>query len=112
MRAHLIKSSEVTKQRTVADSGEICVRASFRSAAYNVQSSSVSRRCFHERRLREGHAIFPPLYRRISAERLRCAGLHEKTIGGNGKRPGFDIDLYAAVLACPRDLEMNVSRVR
>lgn len=43
------------------------------------------------------------------SRRLRCARLrfHEETTGANGKRPGFDIDLYAAVLACPRDLEMN-----
>lgn len=41
------------------------------------------------------------------SRRLRCARLHEETTGANGKRPDFDIDLYAAVLACPRDLEID-----
>lgn len=55
----------------VAGSGEICMRAYFLLEVCSRQRNAIERSCdtaFTGRRLREGHAIFPSLYRRISAE--------------------------------------------
>lgn len=85
MRARLsvIKSSGVTKRRMWRD-----LRASFRTKCDRrvIGLSTLLSRPTFARRTRDLSSV--------PSRRLRCARLRE--IGGNGKRPGFNIDLYAA----------------